>query len=69
MSGRPNWRAVWEDSFVGIRDQLYQERAAGMRPRRGMRSYSDGEIDKYARAEAARRTDAAIIRHNEAIAA
>jgi len=69
VSTRPDWRAVWEDSFVGVRDQLYQERAAGMRPRRGMRSYSDSAIDKYARAEADRRTDAAIIRYNEAIAA
>ncbi|MBL9105186.1 MAG: hypothetical protein JNL82_29845 [Myxococcales bacterium] len=50
-----------------IRDQLRQERAAGCRPRLGMRSYADGAIDAYARAEADRRAQAAIIRHNEAI--
>lgn len=66
---RPNWPALWEDQFVRIRDQLLQERGAGMRPRLGMRNYSDRAIDEYARAEASKRADAAIIRHNEAIAA
>lgn len=60
----PNWRALWVDQFVRIRDQLYQERAAGMRPRLGMKNYSDGEVDRYSREEASRRAEVAILRHN-----
>lgn len=62
----PNWPALWEDAFVRIRGQLRAERGAGMRPRLGMRDYSDGAIDRYARREADRRANEAIIRHNEA---
>ncbi len=65
MSSKPDWRVVWEDSFVGVRDQLRQERAAGMRPRRGMPSYSDGSVDTYARQTANRRCEEAINRWNE----
>lgn len=64
---RPDWRVVWEDNFVRIRDQLRAERGAGMRPRVGMRNYSDREIERYTRREAARRCDEAINRHNEEI--
>ena len=64
-----DWPALWEDQFCRIRDQLLQERGAGMRPRLGMRDYSDRSIDKYARTEASKRAAAAINRHNEAIAA
>lgn len=67
MNLRPNWVALWEDQFVRIRDQLFQERGAGMRPRRGMRNYSDSAIDLYSRREADRRAQEAVIRHNEAI--
>ena len=62
----PSWTALWEDSFVRIRGQLRAERAAGSRPRLGMKTYSDSAIDTYARREADRRAEAAIIRHNEA---
>lgn len=64
---RPDWAAVWEDHYVRIRDQLRAERAAGMRPRLGMRDYSDRSIDTYARKEASRRCDEAINRWNEEI--
>lgn len=61
----PNWIEVWESSYLGIRDQLRQERGAGMRPRLGMRSYSDGQIDSYSRTEASKRVEQAINRWNE----
>ena len=61
----PQWTEVWEDSFVRIRGQLQAERAAGMRPRVGMRSYSDSAIDRYSRDEASKRCDEAINRWNE----
>jgi hypothetical protein len=61
------WSALWEDQFVRIRDQLRAERAAGMRPRLGMRNYSDGAIDAYARREASARAEEAINRHNAKI--
>jgi len=64
---RPDWTEVWEDNFLRIRDQLRAERAAGMSPRRGMRSYSDDQIDHYTRREAARRCDEAVNRWNEEI--
>lgn len=63
----PDWVALWEDQFVRIRDQLRQERGAGMRPRRGMKDYSDSAVDLYSRREADRRAQEAVIRHNEAI--
>ncbi|MCY1055434.1 hypothetical protein [Nannocystis sp. SCPEA4] len=64
---RPNWTEVWEDNFIRIRDQLRAERAAGMRPRLGMKSYSDDQIERYTRREAARRCDEAINRWNEEV--
>ena len=64
---RPDWTAVWEDHYVRIRDQLRGERAAGMRPRVGMRDYSDRSVDLYSRKEASRRCDEAINRWNEEI--
>ena len=64
---RPNWRDLYSDQYVRIRDQLRGERAAGMRPRLGMADYSDRSIDSYSRKEAARRCEEAINRHNEKI--
>lgn len=64
---RPNWRDMYWDNCVRIRDQLRGERAAGMRPRVGMKDYSDRAIDLYSRKEAARRCEEAINRHNEKI--
>lgn len=64
---RPDWVDVWTDNYLRIRDQLRAERAAGMRPRRGMRSYSDSEVESYSRREAGRRCDEAINRWNEEI--
>lgn len=64
---RPQWTALWEDQFVRIRGQLRGERAAGMRPRLGMRNYSDEAIDRYSRLEANKRAEEAINRHNEKI--
>ena len=63
----PNWRDLYWDNYVRIRGQLQGERAAGMRPRVGMRDYSDRAIDLYSRKEAARRCEEAINRHNEKI--
>ena len=62
---RPNWGEVWEDAYTGVRGQLQHERAAGSRPRLGMKSYSDSEIDRYARREAERRCQEAINRWNQ----
>lgn len=64
-----NWVAFWEDQFVRIRGQLRGERAAGMRPRVGMKDYSDAAIDRYSRREADRRCEEGINRHNEKVAA
>lgn len=61
------WTEVWEDSFVRIRDQIRAERAAGVAPRRGMKTHSDSQIDAYSRREANRRCEEAINRHNEEI--
>lgn len=61
----PNWPALWEDSFVRIRDQLRGERFEGHPKRLGMRERDDSAIDRYAREEASRRAEGAIIRHNE----
>lgn len=60
----PDWIGVWEDNFLGVRLQLRGERAAGMAPRRGMKSYSDSAVDLYARREATRRVEEAINRWN-----
>ena len=68
MTKRPDWRAVWEDAFVGVRDQLRAERAVGLR-RVGLRSTSDSALDRYARREADRRCEQAINRWNEEQAA
>jgi hypothetical protein len=70
-----NWRHAYEQSFVRVRDQLRAERAAGATPRRArgagagvdMRSFSDGEIERYAWHEAERRVQEAINRHNEEV--
>ena len=64
---RPAWSEVWEDSYLRIRDQMRAERAAGMRPRRGMRSYSDSALDSHARKEATKRIEESINRWNEEI--
>lgn len=60
----PDWREVYADSFVGIRDQLKAERAAGRSRRPGMSSFTDAAIDRYARREAEKRVQQAINRHN-----
>ena len=65
---KPNWKDNWEDSFIRIRDQMKAERAAGMKPRRGMKNYSDSLIDSYARKEATRRIEESINRWNEKVA-
>jgi hypothetical protein len=62
---KPDWIEVWESSYLGIRGQLQGERAAGMAPRRGMKNYSDSQIDRYARKEATRRIEESICRWNE----
>lgn len=61
---KPNWIAVWEDSFTRIRDQMKAERASGMKPRKGMKNYSDSLIDSCARKEANRRIEESINRWN-----
>lgn len=62
---RPDWVAVWEDAYSGVRNQLRAERALGNRPRVNMRNYSDDQIDQYARREAEKRCQEAINRWNE----
>lgn len=64
---RPDWKEVWEDNYVRIRDQIKAERAAGCSPRKGMKDHSDSSIDKYSRKEANRRCDEAINRYNEKV--
>ena len=64
---RPDWGVVWEDSFLRIRDQMRAERAAGMRHRRGMKDYSDTQVDAHARREATRRIEESINRWNEEV--
>lgn len=62
---RPDWREVYSDQYERIRGQLEQERGSGLRPRVGMRDYSDSAIDAYSRRESARRCEEAINRWNE----
>lgn len=64
MRIRPDWIEVWEDSYIGIRDQLKAERAAGRAKRYGMRRFDDEAIDLYSRREAEKRVQEAINRWN-----
>ena len=59
---RPDWFAVWDDAYNGVRNQLRAERTLGTRR---AREFSDRAIDDYARREAERRCNEAINRWNE----